>query len=291
MLLGIHITRDCAKRTIRLSQSHYIRQMLTDFGMENANPVSMPMDPNIVLRENEESGGDTRALQAYATAIGKLLYAAHATRPDILYAVVTLAQFTKNPSPVHWTAVKRVYRYLKGTIDFVLTYGGRDQSWLPKLNQYVDADGDTNPQRKSISGYVFTIAGGGVALNSKKQSMTALSTAEAEYVAAMHVTKQVLWHRYLFEELGFAQPKKSVLWLDNQAAIAISHNPEFHARTKHIDITLHFLRDHVEGGTLELIHIPSRENLADIFTKGLSQQLHQDLTSKLSLLPVQGGVL
>src|SRR6202050_2586915 len=132
---------------------------------------------------------------------------------------------------------------------------------------------------------------GGVALSSKKQSTTALSTVEAEYVAAMHATKQVLWHCYLFEELGFAQPEKLVLWLDNQAAIAISHNPEFHARTKHIDITLHFLRDHVEGGTLELIHIPSRENLADIFTKGLSQQLHQDLTSKLSLLPVQGGVL
>src|ERR1700683_910636 len=194
MLLGIHITRDCAKRTIKLSQSHYIWQMLTDFGMENANPVSMPMDPNIVLRENKESGGDTRALQAYATAIGKLLYAAHATRPDILYAVVTLAQFTKNPSPVHWTAVKRVYRYLKGTIDFVLTYGSRDQSWLPELNQYVDADGDTNPQRKSISGYVFTIVRGGVAWSLKKQSMTALSTAEAEYVAATHATNQVLWH-------------------------------------------------------------------------------------------------
>jgi hypothetical protein len=101
----------------------------------------------------------------------------------------------------------------------------------------------------------------------------------------------VLWHRYLFEEFGFAQPKKSILWLDNQAAIAISHNPEFHARTKHIDITLHFLQDHVEAGTLELKQIPSRENLADIFTKRLPRKLHQDLTSKLGLLPVQAGVL
>ena len=83
--------------------------------------------------------------QAYAMAISKLLYVAHATCPDILYAVVTLAQFMKNPSPVHWTAVKRIYRYLKGTMYFVLTYGSRDQSWLPRLSQYVDADGGTNP--------------------------------------------------------------------------------------------------------------------------------------------------
>src|ERR1700691_6101406 len=104
--------------------------MLKHFSMEDPNPVSTPMDPNVVLQENEESGGDSRASQIYATAIGKRLYAAHAMRPDILYAVVTLAQFTKNPSPVDWTPVKQIYRYLKGTIEFVLTYGGRDQSWL-----------------------------------------------------------------------------------------------------------------------------------------------------------------
>jgi hypothetical protein len=89
--LNHYITRNRAERTIRLSQ-------VTTFGMENANPASTPMDPNVVLRENEESGGDSHASQAYVTAIGKLLYAAHATHPDILYAVVTLAQFTKNPS-------------------------------------------------------------------------------------------------------------------------------------------------------------------------------------------------
>ena len=92
---------------------------------------------------------------------------------------------------------------------------------------------------------------------------------EVEYVA-VHATKQALWHHYLFEELSFTQPKKSVLWLDNQVAIMILHNPEFHMRTKNIDITLHFLQDHVEAGTLEPKNIPPRENLADIFTKGLS---------------------
>ena len=208
-----------------------------------------------------------------------------------MYAVVTLAQFTKNPLPVHWTTVKQIYRYLKGTMDFVLTYGGRDQSWLPKLTQYVDTDGGTNPHQKFISGYVFTITGRAVVWSLKKQSTTPLLMAEAEYVAATHVTKQVLWHHYLFEELSFEQPEKSILWSDNQATIAISHNPKFHTRTKHININLHILRDHVEAGTLELKHIPSKENLADIFTMGLSRQLHQDLANKLGLLYVQGGAL
>jgi hypothetical protein len=153
---------------------------------------------------------------------------------------------------------------------------------------YVDADGGTNPHRKSISGYVFTIAGGAVSWSSKKQSVTALSTVESEYVATMHATKQLLWHRYLFNELNIPQPEKSILWSDNQAAIAISHNPEFHARTKHIDISLHFLRDHVEAGTMEIQYVPSRENLADIFTKGLPHQTHEYMTTGLGLLPIQG---
>jgi hypothetical protein len=176
-------------------------------------------------------------------------------------------------------------------MDLVLTYGGDSEDSAPELIQYVDADGGTNPHRKAISGYIFTLAGGAVAWSSMKQTVTALSTAEAEYVAATHATKQVLWYRYLFEELGITLPKKSTLWSDNQATIAMSHNPEFHARTKHIDIHLHFLRDYVEAGTLELKYIPSHKNLADIMTKGLAHQSHQDLTYGLGLLPVQGGVL
>jgi hypothetical protein len=259
--------------------------------MENANPVSTPMDPHVILGENEETGGDPRASQIHVTAIKKLLYAAHASGPDILYAVIALSQFTKNPSAIHWTAVKHIIRYLKGTMNLVLTYGGDDEDWASELTQYVDADGGTNPHRKAISRYVFTLAAGAVAWSSKKQTVTALSTAKAEYVAATHAMKQVLWYQYLFEELGIALPEKSTLWSDNQTTIAKSHNPEFHARTKHIDIHLHFLHDYVEAGTLKLKYIPSRKNLADIMTKGLVRQLHQDLTYGLGLLPMQGGVL
>jgi hypothetical protein len=251
LLLGMHITRDRKNRTITLSQSRYIRKILEKAGMLDSNPVSTPMDPNVVLKpaeDEEESKETSRTLIEYATRIGELLYAAHATRPDILYATrigellyaahatrpdilyatVTLAQFTRNPAPEHWTALKRVFRYLKGSIGHKLTYG-RDPNASTDLTRYTDSDWASNVHRKSISGYVFMIAGGAVAWSSKKQSRVALSTAEAEYVAATHAIKQLLWHRNLFKELGLPQPGTSILLSDNQAAISISHNPEFHA--------------------------------------------------------------
>jgi Reverse transcriptase (RNA-dependent DNA polymerase) len=292
LLLGIHIERDREKRAVTLSQKRYITKILERTGMSDSKPVYTPMDPNVALvaniNENNEKGTGRTSVE-YATRIGELLYAAHATRPDILYATTTLAQFTSNPAEEHWTAVKHVFRYLKGTINHGLTYRG-DGDPTPELIRYTDADWGSNDHRKSISGYVFTLCGGAVAWSSKKQSRTALSTAEAEYGAATHAVKQVLWHRNLMEELDLPQAKTSILHSDNQAAIAISHNPQFHARTKHIDIDLHFLRDHVQSGILKLEYVPSQDNLADIFTKALPRPSHESLTSRIGVLE-QGGVL
>lgn len=155
----------------------------------------------------------------------------------------------------------------------VLTYGGEqfNSPVDPKLVQYVDADNRFNYHRKSSSGYVSTIAGGAVAWSSKKQSTVVLSTAEAEYVSAFHATTiQTLWCGYLFNKPGISQPEKSNLWPDNQAAIAISHSPEFHMQTKHIDISLHFICDYVKARQLKIKYVLSCESLADIFTKALA---------------------
>ena len=111
----------------------------------------------------------------------------------------------------------------------MLTYSRSDQEWKPELNMYCDANWASSYDRKSISRYVFLLAGGAVSWSSKKQATVALSTAEAEYVAATHAAKQILWHRSLFSELEIPQPETSVLFSDNQAAITISHHPEFHA--------------------------------------------------------------
>ena len=138
------------------------------------------------------------------------------------------------------------------------------------------------------SGYVVTIAGGAITWSSKKQASVALSTAEAKYIAATHAAKQIIWQCSLFRELEIDLP---TIFLDNQAAIAIAHHPEFHVHTKHIDIAYYFLSDLIKLGTLNLVYINMHQNLVDIFTKGLPRIAHQDFTYEIGLLPDQGGVL
>ena len=268
---------------------------MNKFGLDNANPVTTPLDPNVNLDDDEtedySNSQDGKISLSYATLIGSLMYLALGTRPDIAYAVNRLAQFTQQPKPTHWTAVKRIFRYLKGTRNFTLAYGGADELLNEEINIFCDADWAGGSDRKSTSGYIITIAGGAVAWSSKKHASVALSTAEAEYIAATHAAKQVLWHRSLFQELEIELPTTSTIFSDNQAAIAIAHHPEFHARTKHIDISYHFLRDLVKSGSLNLVYVNTRQNLADLFTKGLPRITHQDLTFEIGVLPDQGGVL
>lgn len=135
------------------------------------------------------------------------------------------------------------------------------------------------------------MAGGAIAWSSKKQSTVALSTAKAEYIATTHIVKQVLWHQSLFKELNLSILTTSTIFSDNQAAISISHHPEFHARTKHIDISYHFLCDLIESKIIDVVYIRTNRNLADIFTKGLPKAGHEELMYELGLLPDQGGVL
>jgi hypothetical protein len=291
LLLGMKVT--IGTNYISLSQSHYIDTLLDKYGLFDANPITVPMDPNVKLDinskddENETEGEkDPKITHGYAQLIGSLMYLAIGTRPDIAYAVNRLAQFTSNPKPLHWTAVKRVFRYLKYTKNHALTFGGDDDDIRnTDLNFFCDADwaNDTS-DRKSISGYVTIMAGGAVAWSSKKQQTVALSTAEAEYVAATHIAKQVLWHRTLFQELDFPLASTSTIFTDNQAAISISHHPEFHSRTKHIDIAHHFLRDLISQGTINTVYVNTRDNLADLFTKGLSRDIHENLTSRIGIL-------
>ena len=255
----------------------------------DANPVSTPMDPNVKLelesKDQSETEGDPKIGHGYAQLIGSLMYLAIASRPDIAYSVNRLAQFTSSPKAIHWTAVKRIFRYLKQTKNAKLTYGGNDAEIKNhELNFFCDADWANGSNRKSISGYVTIIAGGAIAWGSKKQQTVALSTAEAEYIAATHITKHVLWHRSLYSELNFSLPTTSTIFTDNKAAIAISHHPESHARTKHIDICYHFLRDLVNVGTINTVYVNTHDNLADLFTKGLSRITHQDLTHRIGVI-------
>jgi len=160
------------------------------------------------------------------------MYAAMGTRPNTAFATSTVVQYMDNPGWKHWEAVKRIFRYLKGTKDMKLVYGDRKAN----LEGFVDADGASQDHRQAISGYVFMVDGGAVSWSSKKQELVTLSTTEAEYVAVMHAAKEAVWLHRLIGKF-FSPPKEpTTLHGDNKSAIALAHGCQYHARTKHIDI-------------------------------------------------------
>ena len=222
----------------------------------------------------------------YREAIGSLMYAAIATRPDISFAVSTLLQFLENPGEVHWEATKRVFRYLAGTRGHALTYRGEKQG----LTGYTDADGASQDHRRAISGYAVFIDGGAVSWSSRKQELVTFSTAEAEYVAATHAAKEGIWLRRLIGELFGPIDNSTPLYCDNQAALMLATTDNFHARTKHIDIRYHYIRHEVNAGTFTLIYCPTDDMVADILTKPLPGWKVKAHTAVLGLHSACGGV-
>ena len=203
----------------------------------------------------------------YASAVGSLMYAMIATRPDIAFAVGVVARYMATPGRKHWDAVKGIMRYLKGTADMCICYGSQDIGVVG----YTDSDyAGHADSRKSTSGYVFTYAGGAVSWMSRVQKCTALSTTEAEYVAATEACKEAIWLGRLVADLGIdATP---TLHSDSMSAIQLAKNPVFHAKTKHIEVRYHFIRGVVEDRSVDLVKISTDENPADLLTKSLTTE-------------------
>lgn len=195
------------------------------------------------------------------------MYAATATRPDISFAVGVLSKFNSKPNEAHLTAAKRVIRYLKGTVNVALKYCKTVDG---TLIGYSDADwaGDMD-DRHSTTGNLFLMASGAISWMSKKQATVALSTAEAEYVALSTATQEAVWLRRLLMDLKVLPEGPTVLMGDNQGSIAIARNPISHARTKHIDIRYHYIREALEDGEIDLCYCPTDEMTADLLTKPL----------------------
>ena len=206
----------------------------------------------------------------YIHAVGSLMYLAIATRPDIAYTVGVLARFNSNPGPAHWNAVKHLFKYLKGTLDYKLTYGPGSSSSSELFTTYSDADhGGYKSTGRSTGAWVVKIGTGTVSWSSKLQSIVTLSTTEAEYIAAVSAGQEILWLRNLFSEMGYMVEGGSTLYIDNRSAISVAKNPEHHGRLKHLDLRFYWLRDVVEAGTIKVVHIPTSEMPADVLTKGL----------------------
>ena len=274
-LLGIEIVRNPDTKQISLSQRQYIIDALERYNMSDCNPIGTPMDPGAKLSSSmsPQSPEERKAMEdiPYLNAVGTLQYLASSTRPDISYAVGVLARFNQNPGIEHWKAVKHLFRYLKGSLDFKLVYGPSDSPQL--FTTYTDADHGGNPDNgRSTGGYAIIIGGGAVSWSSRLQPVVSLSTTEAEYIAAVEAGKEIIWMRNLLTEFGFNFTSPSPLLIDNNSAVSVAKNPEHHGRMKHLDLRLHWLRDTVEAGHISPIHVPTTEQAADIFTKPLKRQ-------------------
>jgi hypothetical protein len=250
-----------------LSQHKYIHDILSNTNMLGAKEVSTPLSTTIALQLID--GTSSVDSTEFRRVIGGLQYLS-LTHPNISFAVNKLSQFMHKPSTTHWTAAKRLLRYLKHTI-----YHGihiRKNSRL-NLMTYTDADwADNYDDRSSTSAYICFLGSNPISWSSKKQRAVARSSTEAEYRALANAASETIWLLSLFQELGLHLTSPPTLLCDNLGATQLSLNPIQHSRMKHIQIDLHFVRDMAQKGLLNVHHVHSHDQLADLLTKPLSAQ-------------------
>jgi Reverse transcriptase (RNA-dependent DNA polymerase)/Pol polyprotein, beta-barrel domain/Integrase core domain len=272
-ILNMKVTRDRQARTLTLSQEAYIRRVLETFQHDQCKPLSNPsVDADLFAPPagTDETPLDKRQQTHYQSIVGSLLYAALTTRPDIAYAVNELGRFNAQATQFHLTAAHHVLRYLAGTANRGLSFSLHGSPTDIKPEIFVDASWANDLEtRRSTSGLVVKLNGNVVAWASKKQKTVALSSTEAEYMAASEAACEALWLRTWIHEV-FRVEVPVAIHCDNQSAIALSKNDTFHQRTKHIDNRYHFIRERVAWGHIKLQFIPTEQQEADILTKRFS---------------------
>jgi hypothetical protein len=299
-ILGLQIERNRAARTLSISQREYVSKLLTHTGMLDSRTAVTPLDLGAVLSKDdcpEPATPDITFVRQYQSAVGAVMYAMLGTRPDIAYAVTALSQFCSNPGQPHWNSLRRVLQYLRGTTDYRLTYGPQSNAADSRMAQsltlygYCDSDwASDKDDRRSVTGYAFILGGGTVSWQAKKQHTVALSSVEAEYMAASQAAKEALWLRALLRELGMHTSSPTTLCSDSQGSIALSKNPEHHARSKHIDIRHHFIREQVAAGSINLVYVPTEDMAADVLTKPLNRTKHFRMLDILGVTSASSAV-
>ncbi|XP_039034920.1 secreted RxLR effector protein 161-like [Hibiscus syriacus] len=224
--------------------------------------------------------------QQYRSVVGALQYIFH-TRPDISFAVNKAAQFLQEPTEVHWLAFKRILRYLRGTLETGLWFPAQAQK-LMTLNAFSDSDwgGDVD-DRRSISGYCVYNGNHLLAWCSKKQRAVSRSTAEAEYRSLADATSEVVWIKAMLQEMHIALPGEPKLWCDNTSAVAMAANPILHAKSKHIELDLHFVRENVAAHEVQINYVPTSSRIANILTKPLPLAKFDLFKSKLCVFELK----
>lgn len=271
--LGMEINRK--GNEIKITQKRQIEKMLEKFNMEDCNGAKSPMTKGFQVENKEEE-----IEVPYRMLIGSLMFVCTASRPDICYAVSYLSQYLDKPKNCVWIEGKRVLRYLKETINLGLTYQkGKEQ----KIETYSDADWASNKEdRKSTSGSVSRYCGNTISWFSRKQACVSLSTAEAEYIAAATSVCDLINIQGLSKD--FNEDIKGILYVDNRGAIDMTQSFENSKRTKHIDIRYHFIKDLVISNTINIQYVESKSNLADMFTKVLSNEHYYKFRNELNIV-------
>lgn len=260
-----------------IHQSKYIERLLCRFNMQNANCNNVPVDPHTTLEKATEAPDKTIP---YREAVGSLMHLAVVSRPDIMYGVSLVSRYLNCYDQTHWNVVKKILRYLKGTKDYGLCYTPSKSN----LVGYSDADyaKDTST-RRSLTGYVFMKNGAAVTWATQRQQSVALSTTEAEFMAACSATKEAIWLKGLLMDINEFNQNSICLNIDNQSAICLIKNVDYHKRCKHIDIRYNFIKEKYSEKQIDLKYVNTKEQYADIFTKALPKEQFQYLRNKIGV--------
>jgi len=284
-VLGIQIKRNLEEGWLELDQARYTETVLDKFGMSTCRSVSMPLEQNLKFSKDQgpstEEERDEMGRVPYKEAVGSLMYLMVCTRMDIAAAVGTFSRFMQDPGRAHWEGIKRVLRYLRGTSGKCLRF---ERQGGVRLSGFCDSDfAGCVDTRRSTSGYLFLLGGGAVSWSSKRQPTVVLSSTEAEYVSGSHAAKEALWLKRFLEDLGWKQGTVLVQ-CDNTSALKLMKNPQYHSRTKHIEVQYHFLREKIEDGELEFRYIGTDLQCADFLTKGLGREKHLRFCREVGLV-------
>jgi hypothetical protein len=264
-----------------LSQRKYILDLLKKSNMLNAKTVTSLMSSSVTLSRFDGEAFEDPSL--CRSIVGSLQYLS-LTRPDVSFAVNKVCQFLQRPTINHWTAVKRILRYLKHTLFHGLFLQRNSPN---QLHAYSDADWAGCPDdRRSTGGYCIFLGTNLISWSSRKQATVSCSSTEAEYRSLANTTAEIQWIQSLFKELGVFLATPPTLWCDNLGATYLTANPMFHARTKHIEIDFHFVRDKVASKNLVVHFISTKDQKADIFTKPLVSTRFTTLRDNLSIMVI-----